>query len=119
MQEIIHPRRQIGVILAITQVAFIIVFGFLVDYGWDATPASRRASSSSTENHVDVPKIPSNGTSMVARQAVEIPAPVSVPKVSIETYYASESTFLFSDKIYSRFRKMTRVYLFSLFLFLK
>ncbi|OQV17232.1 Ammonium transporter Rh type C-like 2 [Hypsibius exemplaris] len=89
MLEAVWSRKKIGLIIGISQLAFIIIFGFLVDYGWDGSPASKRTSSAS---HSEVSKVvvvlPGKNASSMALQTVDHPVPVTTSKFPVETYYA-------------------------------
>ncbi|XP_055342559.1 ammonium transporter Rh type A-like [Paramacrobiotus metropolitanus] len=42
MQEVAWRRGKLGLLIFVCEAAFIIIFGCLVDYGWEGTPPSRR-----------------------------------------------------------------------------
>jgi hypothetical protein len=93
MQEMSWLRRRVGLIILISELAFIIIFGFLVDYGWDATPATKRLAilqHHQTSNNGDLGHSIDQNGSLLPKEDQLFPKDISTTKVPIESFYASK-----------------------------
>ena len=85
-------RSQFALVVFLSELAFIIIFGCLVDYGWDATPVSRRRAEFLTEHHA--------GTSATSTNISYINDPeVNQAKAPEESLYASKSFTIVSEQM--------------------
>ncbi|XP_055354016.1 ammonium transporter Rh type A-like [Paramacrobiotus metropolitanus] len=89
MQELGWRRGKFGILVFLCQVAFIIIFGCLVDYGWDATPVSRRPAMFRDDHAEQQQRNNPNSTGPAVTSDVHLGREkFLVTKTSVESFYA-------------------------------
>ena len=81
-----------GLLIFLSQLAFIIIFGCLVDYGWDATAPSLRTQflEEPLHNTITVDAASFSNLTRALRKDFVVAPELTKAKVPEESYYASE-----------------------------